>query len=53
MADRLDRFMIGPAIAGELTSDEPHLHQPGHGLPDRGVQGAVCLAAASPWNTPR
>lgn len=53
MADMLDRFMIGPAIAGELTLDEPHLHQPGHGLLDRDVQGAVCLAAASPSDTPR
>ena len=41
MADRLDRFMIGPAIAGELTLGEPHLHQPGHGLLDRGVRGGV------------
>ena len=41
MADMLDRFMIGLAIGGELTSDEPYLHQPGHGLLDRGVQGAV------------
>ena len=37
MADRLDRFMIGPAVAGELTFGEPYLHQPGHGLLDRSV----------------
>lgn len=53
MADMLDRFMIGLASAGELTLDEPYLHQPGHGLIDRGVQGGVCLASASPWDTPR
>jgi hypothetical protein len=37
MADRLDCFMIGPAMAGELTFGEPYLHQPGHGLLDRSV----------------
>ena len=37
MADRLDRFMIGAAIAGELTFAEPYLHQPGDGLLDRSV----------------
>lgn len=41
MADRLDRFMIGPAIAGELTFGEPYLHQPGNGLLHRSVQGHV------------
>ena len=52
MADSLDRFMIGPAMAGELTFAEPYIHQPGDGVLDRSVQG-VCLAAPSPWDTPR
>ena len=41
MTDRLDRFMIGPAMAGGSTFGEPYLHQPGNGLLHRGVQGGV------------